>query len=40
LVFANKLKPVIGAVLPIDEVRKGMEMLANFDVFGKVVLEL
>jgi NADPH:quinone reductase-like Zn-dependent oxidoreductase len=40
LVFAGKLKPVIGAVLPIDEVRKGMETLANFDVFGKVVLEI
>lgn len=40
LVFAGKLKPVIGAVLPLDEVHKGMEMLANFDVFGKVVLEI
>jgi len=40
LVFAGKLKPVIGAVLPIDEVRKGMEMLEKFDVFGKIVLEI
>ena len=40
LVFAGQLKPVIGAVLPIDEVRKGMEMLEKFDVFGKVVLEV
>ena len=40
LVFAGRLKPVIGAVLPLDEVRKGVEMLENFDVFGKVVLEI
>ena len=40
LVFAGKLKPIIGAVLPLDEVRKGMEMLEQFDVFGKVVLEI
>ena len=40
LVFEGKLKPVIGAVLPLAEVRKGMEMLANFEVYGKVVLEI
>ena len=40
LVFTGQLKPVIGAVLPIDEVRKGMEMLEKFDVFGKIVLEI
>lgn len=40
LVFAGKLKPVIGAVLPLEKVREGMEMLANFDVFGKIVLEV
>ncbi len=40
LVFAGRLKPVIGAVLTLNDVRKGMEMLANFDVFGKVVLEI
>ncbi|MEZ4670566.1 MAG: zinc-binding dehydrogenase [Anaerolineae bacterium] len=40
LIFEGKLKPVIGAVLPLDEVRRGMEMLANFEVFGKVVLEV
>ena len=40
LVFEGKLKPVIGAVLPLDDVRRGMEMLANFEVFGKVVLEI
>lgn len=40
LVFAGKLKPVIGAVLPLEQIREGMEMLANFDVFGKIVLEV
>lgn len=40
LVFTGKLKPVIGTVLPIDEVRKGMEMLEDFSVFGKIVLEI
>jgi NADPH:quinone reductase-like Zn-dependent oxidoreductase len=40
LVFEGRLKPVISAVLPLDEVRRGMEMLANFDMFGKIVLEL
>ena len=40
LVFSGKLKPVIGAVLPLEEVRHGMEMLANFDVFGKIVLRV
>lgn len=40
LVFAGKLKPVVGAVLPMHEAAKAQEMLANFDVFGKVVLEI
>ncbi len=40
LVFAGKLKPVIGAVLKLDEVRRGVEMLEQFDVFGKVLLEI
>jgi NADPH:quinone reductase-like Zn-dependent oxidoreductase len=40
LVFSRALKPVIGAVLPLDEVVRGMEMLANFDVFGKIVLRI
>lgn len=38
LVFAGKLKPVIGAVLKLDDLRQGVEMLEKFDVFGKVVL--
>jgi NADPH:quinone reductase-like Zn-dependent oxidoreductase len=40
LVFEGALKPVIGAVLPLDRARDAQEMLANFDVFGKVVLEI
>lgn len=40
LVFEGRLKPVISAVLPLDEVRKGMEMLAKFETFGKIVLEI
>ncbi|MBN8621464.1 MAG: zinc-binding dehydrogenase [Anaerolineae bacterium] len=40
LVFEGRLKPVIGAVLPLEEIRKGMEMLTNFEVFGKIVLEV
>lgn len=40
LVFEGRLKPVISAVLPLDEARRGMEMLANFEMFGKIVLEL
>lgn len=40
LIFEGKLKPVIGAVFPLEEAAKAQETLANFDVFGKVVLEL
>jgi NADPH:quinone reductase-like Zn-dependent oxidoreductase len=40
LVFEGRLKPVISAVLPLDEIRRGMEMLANFEMFGKIVLDL
>lgn len=40
LVFAGKLNPVVGAVLPMEDAAKAQEMLANFDVFGKVVLEI
>ncbi|MBL8152647.1 MAG: zinc-binding dehydrogenase [Anaerolineae bacterium] len=40
LVFEGRLKPVVSAVLPLDDVRRGMEMLANFEMFGKIVLEL
>ena len=40
LIFEGKLKPVVGAVLPLDEIRKAYDMLADFNVFGKIVLEL
>jgi NADPH:quinone reductase-like Zn-dependent oxidoreductase len=40
LVFEGKLKPVIGAVFPMDEAARAQEMLAEFDVFGKVVLTI
>jgi len=40
LVFDGSLKPVIGAVLPLQHVRAAQEMLANFEVFGKIVLEI
>lgn len=40
LVFEGKLKPAIGAVLPLAEFREAQRMLEEFDVFGKVVLEI
>jgi NADPH:quinone reductase-like Zn-dependent oxidoreductase len=40
LVFDGTLKPVIGAVLPLEKAREAQEMLANFEVFGKIVLEI
>ena len=40
LVFAGKLKPVIGATLALDDIRKGHELLMSGDVFGKVVLRI
>jgi NADPH:quinone reductase-like Zn-dependent oxidoreductase len=40
LIFEGKLKPVVSAVMPMSEVRKAQEMLAKFDNFGKIVLEI
>jgi NADPH:quinone reductase-like Zn-dependent oxidoreductase len=40
LIFQGKLKPVVGAVLPLERLREAQEMLANFEVFGKIVLEI
>ena len=40
LVFAGKLKPVIGATLPLAEIREAHSLLEEGVVFGKVVLEL
>ena len=40
LVFGGRLKPVIGATLPLAEIREGHRMLEEGSVFGKIVLEL
>lgn len=40
LVFAGRLKPVIGARLPLSEHREAQRLLAGFEVFGKVVLDV
>jgi NADPH:quinone reductase-like Zn-dependent oxidoreductase len=40
LVFAGKLKPIIGAQMQLSDARHGQDMLANFDVFGKIVLDV
>jgi NADPH:quinone reductase-like Zn-dependent oxidoreductase len=40
LVFEGKLKPVIGATLPLPDIKKGHQMLEEGSVFGKVVLEI
>ena len=39
-VFAGRIKPVIGARLPLREARRAQEMLAENAVFGKLVLEM
>jgi NADPH:quinone reductase-like Zn-dependent oxidoreductase len=40
LVFDGVLKPVVGAVLPLKKARKAQKILANYDVYGKVVLKV
>lgn len=40
LVFDGRLKPAVGAVLPLDDIREGHRLLEAGSVFGKVVLEL
>lgn len=40
LVFDGKLKPSISAVMPLDRVGEALQLLADFDVFGKLVLSL
>lgn len=39
LVFEGKLKPVIGALLPLADIREGHRLLEMGAAFGKVVLE-
>lgn len=40
LIFEGKLKPVIGAALPLAEAREAHRLLQEGEVFGKVVLEI
>ena len=40
LIFKGKLKPVIGARLPLAEIREGHRLLEAGEAFGKIVLEL
>jgi NADPH:quinone reductase-like Zn-dependent oxidoreductase len=40
LIFEDALKPVIGAVRPLSEVREALDILAEFKAFGKVVLRV
>lgn len=40
MIFDGALKPVIGARLPLDQIREGHRLLEEGSVFGKVVLDL
>lgn len=40
LIFAGKLKAVVGKTFPLNEARQAEETLENFDVFGKVVIDV
>lgn len=40
LVFAGRLQPVIGARLPLADHREAQRLLAGYEVFGKVVLDV
>jgi NADPH:quinone reductase-like Zn-dependent oxidoreductase len=40
LIFEGRLQPVIGARLPLEQASEGIRLLENFEVFGKVVLEI
>ena len=40
LVFNGALEPVVGAVMPLEQMREAQERLTNFDVFGKIVLKV
>jgi NADPH:quinone reductase-like Zn-dependent oxidoreductase len=39
-VFEDKLKPVIGATLPLDQIQEAHRLLEAGDVFGKIVLQI
>jgi len=38
LIHEGKLKPVIDAVLPLDQAARGLKLIENREVFGKVVI--
>ena len=40
LVFSGALEPVVGEVMPLEQMREAQARLTNFDVFGKIVLEI
>lgn len=40
LVFDGTLKPIVGKTFALDDIRSAQATLANFDVFGKVVLKI
>ncbi|MFQ3660572.1 MAG: zinc-binding dehydrogenase [Anaerolineae bacterium] len=40
LIFAGKLKAVVGKVFPLEQAREAQATLEAFDVFGKVVLSI
>jgi len=40
LVFDGALKPVIGAVMSMDAIKEAQRQLADFEVFGKIVLKI
>lgn len=40
LIFDGTLKPVIGSILPLEAARDAQRILADFEVFGKVVLKI
>ncbi|GAB5491577.1 MAG: zinc-binding dehydrogenase [Phototrophicaceae bacterium] len=40
LVFAGKLNAIVGQVFPLQDARQAQDTLENFDVFGKVVIDL
>ncbi len=40
MVFSGKLRPVIGKVLPLEEIAEGHRLIETGEVFGKVVLRV
>ncbi len=40
LVFAGKLNAVVGKVFPLNEAKAAQECLENFEVFGKVIIDM